>query len=60
MCLEQRRRESALSSVNLWITKRMGAPATDELSAPAPTGAHCCWVATITTYVEEAIDHCRL
>ena len=60
MYLERRRRESALSSVNLWNPKRMGAPATDELPSPAPTGARCCGVATTAAYAEEAIDHCRL
>lgn len=39
MCLERQSHESALTPVNLWITERMGAPAADELPAPAPTGA---------------------
>jgi hypothetical protein len=44
---------------NLWNPKRMGSPATDEVSSPASTGARRCGVATTTAFDEEAIDHCR-
>jgi hypothetical protein len=60
LCLERQGRESTLSSVNLWHSKRMGAPVTDDPPAPPPTGAHCCMAATISTDAEEAVDHCRL